>query len=315
MVSVIMPVFNAERWLAESIESVLEQSWPAVELLIVDDGSEDASLSIAHRYAGPRVTVIKQRNQGPSVARNAGLAVARGDYIQYLDADDLVAERKIELQIAALTAHPARVASCAWGRFVDTPSAVQLSPSLLWSNLAPVDFLVTAYTHNVFMPNHAWLVPRAIANRAGEWPPMRSRNDDAHYFAKVLLESEGTVFVPDARAYYRSGHAGLSAAMDRSAIEGYRWTLDRISEHLLAHEDSVRSRAALATSYDHFVNAVAERYPMLAAEAEARVRELAGTRFAPLSARRGLRTLTRLLGRGATRQLVETYRRIMRKVA
>jgi len=307
-----MPVFNGERWLSEAIESVLRQSWGRLELIIVDDGSTDESVRIAEHFASRSVVVLRQANQGASVARNAGLALAQGDFIQYLDADDLLDPRKIELQIGALSDAPGQVATCAWARLYDGIGGAQFEPSVLWRNFAPVDFLVAAYASMHFMPNHAWLTPRAISDRAGTWPPMRARNDDAEYFAKVVLQSSGVRFVPEARAYYRSGHSGLSAASDREALEGYLWTLDQIADRLLAAEDSTRTRSALAASIDHFVSSVEVAAPDLARSAEQRVHRLVGRRFVMPNDGLSMRVLSRLLGRSGARALRRALRRRVR---
>ena len=313
LVSVIMPVFNGERWLVQAIESVLAQTWKNLELIIVDDGSTDASAEIAHSYVRANVTLLRQPNQGASVARNTGLAAAKGDYIQYLDADDCLDPRKIELQIAALAGASGMLATCAWSRFTGEPGDSELAPSMLWRDMAPVDYLATAYTYDRFMPVHAWLVPRTVANRAGPWPERHARNDDAEYFSRVVLESVGIVFVADAVAYYRSGHEGLSAATGRVPLEGYLWTLERIAEHLLARENSRRTRRALATSFDLFARAVDVRFPDLAEAAEMRVRTLAGARFAPLTLRPLVRLVIRLTGRAAASRVQRLYHSAKRR--
>src|SRR5690606_5350603 len=118
LVSIIIPCYNAARWLPATLESALTQTWPATEIIVVDDGSSDDSLAIARGFAPRGVKVISQTNRGASAARNRGLAEARGDFIQYLDADDLLSPRKIELQLARLASAPAdAVATCRWGRF------------------------------------------------------------------------------------------------------------------------------------------------------------------------------------------------------
>ena len=104
LVSVIIPVYNGEKYLAAAIESVLSQSYHPVEVSVVDDGSNDGSQDIALSY--PQVKTIHQENAGPAAARNRGLQVAKGEYIAFLDADDLWMPDKLTLQIAAFTTDP-----------------------------------------------------------------------------------------------------------------------------------------------------------------------------------------------------------------
>src|SRR5437016_13006727 len=94
LVSVITPCKNAAPWLADAIESCLQQTWPNLEIIVVDNGSSDASMEIARRYESS-VTLLECKRPGASAARNAGLEKARGDFIQFLDADDVLDRDKI----------------------------------------------------------------------------------------------------------------------------------------------------------------------------------------------------------------------------
>src|SRR5688500_17394389 len=97
MISILIPCFNAERWIGQAIESALTQSWRAVEIIVVDDGSTDGSLAIIKRF-GDRVRWETGANQGGNVARNRLLALARGEWVQYLDADDYLLPNKVRDQ-------------------------------------------------------------------------------------------------------------------------------------------------------------------------------------------------------------------------
>ena len=100
-VSVVIPCYNGAAFLRETLDSVLAQTYPPLEVILIDDGSTDESAAIAESY-GPPVRVIRQENQGESVARNRGMDEARGDWIACLDADDLWKPEKLERQLAAI---------------------------------------------------------------------------------------------------------------------------------------------------------------------------------------------------------------------
>jgi glycosyltransferase involved in cell wall biosynthesis len=108
LVSVIIPAHDAERFLADAVASVLRQSWRNVEAIVVNDGSSDGTAAVADRLAAsdPRVRVVHKANGGPSSARNAGLAIAGGEFLCFLDADDALLPDKIERQLAFLRDTP-----------------------------------------------------------------------------------------------------------------------------------------------------------------------------------------------------------------
>ena len=105
-VSVVVPVHDGERYLAAAIESVLGQTRPPAEVIVVDDGSTDGSVQVAERYAPRGVRCHSQANAGGGAARNRGVALSDGDFIAFLDADDLWERGKLELQLAAFAADP-----------------------------------------------------------------------------------------------------------------------------------------------------------------------------------------------------------------
>lgn len=106
LVTIVIIAYNEERFIIESIESALAQTYGNIEVIVVDDGSKDATLAIAKRYS-PKVTVLSQTNSGNcSFPRNAGLALAKGEFVSFLDADDILLPQKIEKQVALLLEYP-----------------------------------------------------------------------------------------------------------------------------------------------------------------------------------------------------------------
>ncbi len=109
LVSILIPCYNAERWIAQAIESSLAQTWPEKEVIVVDDGSTDASLDVIRRFDG-RVRWETGPNRGGGAARNRLLRLARGEWLQYLDADDYLLPDKVARQVDFSREHqPSRV--------------------------------------------------------------------------------------------------------------------------------------------------------------------------------------------------------------
>lgn len=98
-VSVVIPTYNREKTIKRCIKSVLKQTHPVNEIIVVDDGSSDQTLQILQTEYGKQVTIIKQSHKGAQAARNAGIIAARGEYIAFLDSDDEWAEEKIAVQM------------------------------------------------------------------------------------------------------------------------------------------------------------------------------------------------------------------------
>jgi len=298
LVSIIIPCYNAARWLPETLESALAQTWPTVEIIVINDGSTDGSLAAAEKFAAHGVRVIDQPNRGASAARNHGLGEACGEFIQFLDADDLLSPEKIASQVTLLGTKPGgTLATCAWGRFRDDPADTQFVDDAVFHDLLPVDFLVLAGDTGAMMHPSAWLVPRAVAERAGPWDESLSLNDDGEYFCRVALAGAGMAWCAAGRSYYRSGLAGsLSQQRGERARRSQFRSLELITKHLLAAEDSPRTRRAAANYFQRFIH---DFYPapadLMRAAAE-RVAALGGSTLAapPMGAQ--TRRLAAVLG-------------------
>jgi glycosyltransferase involved in cell wall biosynthesis len=119
LISVIIPAYNAQKTIQKTIESVLNQTFPDFELLVIDDGSQDATLEVVERISDQRLKVFSYFNAGVSAARNRGLAKATGEFISFLDADDLWTPDKLEAQLDALRANPQAAVAYSWTDYID----------------------------------------------------------------------------------------------------------------------------------------------------------------------------------------------------
>lgn len=119
MVSIIVPIYNVEKYLEKCIESILSQTYKNFELILIDDGSLDNSPQICDRYAAKdeRIIVIHQENRGVSEARNAGLDIAKGEYIGFVDPDDFVAPEMYEMMVTTMEREAVELAICGYNYF------------------------------------------------------------------------------------------------------------------------------------------------------------------------------------------------------
>ncbi|MCC6414399.1 MAG: glycosyltransferase family 2 protein [Opitutaceae bacterium] len=309
LVSIIIPCHNAAPWLAATLESAIAQTWPTVEIIMVDDGSTDESPSIARRFNHPQLKVITQPNTGAAAARNHALRLARGDFIQYLDADDLLAPDKIALQLTRLAGAPRSVCAGPWGRFLTAPADAVFAPEENWRDLSAVDWLCLNFAGRGMMPPAAWLTARSLLDAAGPWDESLSLNDDGEYYTRVLLASNGVLFCPDAKSFYRSGLPGsLSRTRSRRAWDSAFRSQDACARHLLAVETSPRTRRACADLFMRLAHAAYPDCPDVAAQSEARAAAHGGSTLRP-GGGACFRALARLFGWKTARRLQQLANR------
>jgi glycosyltransferase involved in cell wall biosynthesis len=275
-VSVLIPCYNAEKHIGDTLESVFRQTWPAIEVIVVDDGSEDGSVAEIERFKTQGVQLIRQENRGAGAARNRAYCASNGDFIQFLDADDLIDPKKIERQMARIADRPRCVASAEWGRFHNSPTETRFDPEPVWRDLDPLDWLALSWADGLGMLFPAlWLVPRAIADAAGRWDETLSLGDDGEYFTRILLAAERVLFCPGARCHYRSAVPGSLSGRKAPAAwaSGFR-VLDLCESYVRAREDSERVRRGFALSWQHMAHGCYPYDPGLAERALARARAL-----------------------------------------
>ena len=260
LVSILIPAYNAEQWIADTIQSALAQTWPRTEIVVVDDGSGDETFQIARQFASKTVRVVTQENQGAAAARDRALQLCQGDYIQLLDADDLLSPDKVARQMASAQdcQDPRTLLSSGWAYFMYRPWKASFVPTALWCDLTPMEWLLRKWEQNLHMQTATWLVSRELIRAAGPWDTRLLGDDDGEYFCRVLLPSSGVRFVPDAKVYYRVTASNRLSYVGQSDSKLEAHLLSRRLQigYLRLVEDSDRVRAAclkyLQTSYFNF---------------------------------------------------------------
>jgi glycosyltransferase involved in cell wall biosynthesis len=251
LVSILIPAYNSENWIAYTLQSAVGQTWPRKEIIVVDDGSKDRTAEVARRFASKEVKVVSKENEGAAATRNHALRLSQGDYIQWLDADDLLGPDKIERQLAALQGHEGErlLLSSSWGYFNYRPCRARFVPTSLWQDLSPVEWLIQKMGENLHMQTATWLTSRELAEAAGPWDTRLLSDDDGEYFCRVLLASKGTCFVPEAKLFYRItptsrlSHIGTSDKKKDAMVISMKLHI----QYLRSLEESERVRNACLT--------------------------------------------------------------------
>lgn len=303
-VSVIIPCHNAERWIGETLESLRRQTWADLEVIVVDDGSTDGCAAIVEAFVGLDITVVRQPNRGQTAALNAGLARASGDFVQYLDADDLIDPEKIAAQMARLAGAPDCVASGRWGRFYDRAENTRFETEAVSRDLDGLEWLVESRAGGLGMMFPAlWLIPMPIVRAAGPWREDLTLNNDAEYFTRVLLAARRVLYCPEARCRYRSGLPGsLSGGKTAAHWNSQAKVIELCEERVLEANGGERARRGFALSWQILAHGCYPYDPALAKTALGKARALHPARIQP-GGGPAFRALSRLIGWRAARRL------------
>jgi glycosyltransferase involved in cell wall biosynthesis len=207
LVSVVLPVFEGERFLAATIDSVLAQTWEPVELIVVDDGSTDGSKALARSYR--QVRYFDQPNTGVAAARNAGLAGAAGEFIAFIDQDDVWLPGKLAAQMRTMLEDPAiDWCSTLERRFLD-PSASRPA----WMSADLLDVPISTFDPSTL------LVRRRAFDRVGWFDPNYSQTSDVDWAFRASEAGLRFAMVPEVLVLHRIHAANNSRFVAQNHAE------------------------------------------------------------------------------------------------
>ncbi|HET9372772.1 MAG TPA: glycosyltransferase family A protein [Vicinamibacterales bacterium] len=230
-VSIVMACYNGERFLAETLRSAIAQTKPPLEILVVDDGSTDGSAAIGESFGAP-VRVIRQVNQGEAVARNRGIAEAKGTHILFLDADDLLAPESLERLAAAVGSSPDAVSvmGCAW--FTTDPGAPYFTKDALASSFFP------HIIEENLAPIHCWLVPTRLIRDAEGFVETLHWFEDWDLWWRIGMRASSLTSVAYAGALYRQHRQSqLATTKKQDRARGHADVIVRLADALMARPD------------------------------------------------------------------------------
>ena len=196
-VSVVVPVYDAARWVVGAVDSALAQTWPELDVVVVDDGSrDDPAGALAERVRGGRVRVVRQENRGAAGARNTGIAEARGHFVHFLDADDVLDPDAVERKLAAFRAVPEAELCCSRYRAEggDEPAARKPRGTTLGDDLCPTRDLLATWVRRYPFQTSTVLLPRWLLLETGPWDedfsiPHSDASDALYWFRLGLRDT------------------------------------------------------------------------------------------------------------------------------
>lgn len=284
LISVCIPCHNAGNFVGAALDSVLAQTWPNLEIIVVDDDSTDQSSHILASYKARGVKVIKDKLGNAAKARNRAVSEATGSYLKFFDADDLMSPKMLSSQMQRIGNDSTAIASGKWGRFYHNDlSTFSENQESVWRDMDPSDWLVAAWRNARPMTQPGlFLIPFNIWEKAGPWDESLSLIDDFEFFARVLCHSHEVRYAPEAILYYRSGLSNsLSQRKSRGAVESAYNSLMKGISHLLTKREDANARLSCANLCQDFIYSYYPNYSDLCQLMTQRVTELGGSDLAP----------------------------------
>ncbi|MBT0608445.1 glycosyltransferase family 2 protein [Aequorivita echinoideorum] len=209
LVSIIIPTYNRAHLIAETLDSILAQTYTNWECIIVDDGSTDNTDAVVESYVRKDQRFQyhhrpKNRKKGANVCRNYGFELSKGEYINWLDDDDLIGVDKIKNQIAKLANNEFAISTCAWGRFTVIED-FDIKELNIYKNYDNGYELLEDYgQYDCFFPCHSFLISKDIIYEVGLWDESLTINQDGEFFSRVILAASKILYANNTNVKYRT---------------------------------------------------------------------------------------------------------------
>jgi len=245
LITVVMPCFNAEAYLQQAVACVLEQSYPKIELIVVDDGSNDKSYQLLLQLSDkhPELHVVQQANAGPYPARNRALAQAKGELIAFLDADDYWTPDCLDKLFHSLLKSGADLSYCGWQNIVESG---ENGPPYIPPDYKDGDIFST-FLKGCPWPIHAALTKRSLIEQAGGFSTRCFSSMDYDFWLRLSAISQNIVRTPEVLAFYRWHNEGqISSIKWRQVLDSLKVKTDFIQAQpkLLSHLSPAEIRNA-----------------------------------------------------------------------
>lgn len=308
LISVVVPCYNAERFLIDTVESVFQQTFCDYEIILVDDGSRDATAAIIRSF-GSKVRAEFGPNRGASAARNLGTELAYGEFIQYLDADDLLRPDALEKRINALVTHQADIAYSDWQRLVEVEDGsfkVGEIVARCIEDIHPIPEI--ALFTSFWAPPAALLYRTSIVNAIGAWNESLPVIQDARFLLDAALVGGKFVYVPGIGADYRVHNASLSKRNPLAFVQDCYCNASQVEEIWRSKGGiTLERRTALLQGYGQVARFFFEHHRVKFDEVLQKIYQLEPD-YLP-SGPKGLRFLARWVGYRTAEQVALRYRK------
>ncbi len=254
LVSIIVSCYNAEKYIAATLESLITQTYHNTEIIVVDDGSTDASENVIKSCKDERIKYYYQKNKGQCAALNLGFNLSSGSLIKFYDADDILHPYSIGGQVESLEGKSESALSfIEWKRFFNDklPDDInQVSHNTIHRDCLPAEHITFGPGTPMFQCG-MWLIPRPLLYKTGLWDERLSLINDTEFFSRMLTKVSRLIFSEKGLTLYRTNFksGSLSSDFSKKGIKSAILSIDLTAQWLLKIENSERIKKIIANSY------------------------------------------------------------------
>lgn len=265
LVSIIIPTYNRAHLILETLDSILNQTYQNWECIIVDDGSTDNTKEVVEAYVAKDFRFqYHQRpishKPGGNGARNFGLKLSKGEYINWFDSDDLISTNKLEYQVSTLLEHDSDIVICEWLFFINKDN-INYSKAYSYKDFKTGLELLNYFGENsTYIPIHAYLIKSRIITLSGLWNESLKINQDGEFMVRILLQANDIKFIAKAYALYRKSTSNNTSSYKKENLNDLIRSWKLISEHCSSFVSQQKNIYVLSAKRRIFKN-LKDNYP------------------------------------------------------
>jgi glycosyltransferase involved in cell wall biosynthesis len=280
-VSLIISAYNAEKYIRNTIESILLQQFDDFELIIVDDGSNDSTFKVVSDLAeDARIKLFMKGNSGQSDSLNFGYKQSSGCFVKFMDADDLISPNMLSEQVKLIETQPNSIISSDWGRFYgNNLSTFNLEIENQSMIEKPIDWILNSFIEGRNMMQCArFLIPRNLIEVSGLWNERLTLNNDTEFFTRLFLKADSIIRSKGTILYYRSGLVNnVSSIYTEKSIDSLIKSVILTTKYILHVNSSAKSKQICANILQNAAFTIFEHYPKGINSIEEEIRQLGGS--------------------------------------
>lgn len=242
--SVLIPLYNAEQYIEDTIIRLKKQTYPNIEVIIVDDHSTDKSLKIAQKYVSEQVHVYVNPKKGGNSARNYAFLQSRGEYVKFIDADDFCSDNMIKSQMERILSEGTRqTVVFSPVRMYYPDGQLFVPPRGIDRDYVPsIELLLDIWRGKGFNCPHCHLMHRSLVNKVNGWNENIIKNQDGEFFARIYAAADKALAVDSEYAVWWQTGSGVSTQMSLRAIESVCETHCIISDLIYSYRNDEETR-------------------------------------------------------------------------